>query len=246
MQNFDISIGINEVRKVNAQGSFLRYYSGSAAGLDETILVTYDGGSVILKAGQSVKLPDSVSEWLISNYKKQAPIIGVIVIGDGEILDSSIAGSVSVIDGGMARTDANSAFLMAGGANPVAGQYMHLQIYNPVGSGKNAFIESLQFSSAAAGSVILMSSDTPLSAAMGYGISKKIGGVYSGAYLGRTTSATVLGLNLMMANQVSANIVQTVNYREPIMLAEGKGITLVSQVLGVQINANFEFFEQAI
>lgn len=247
MQNFDISIAVGSVRRINANGKFFRYYNGSAAGLDETILVTYDGGSVTLKAGQSVKLNQSVSEWLVSNYKGQASILGVVVIGDGEITDTSIAGSVSVIDGGMARTLSNGAFLASGASAAVAAQYSHLQLWNPSGSGKNVILEAFSFSTNVASGINFYRDVAQRSTANNAVVSKYLSGAVGVAVLRSENNAVMqFAGGVMLSYLTPASVVQTLNLKEPIVIPPASGLNFVTASVNVSVVGNFEFFEQAI
>ena len=59
MQYYDITVQANGRQLVEAQGTFLYYLSGNAGGADNTIKVTLGlgGTSVLLKPGQSIRLP---------------------------------------------------------------------------------------------------------------------------------------------------------------------------------------------
>lgn len=247
MQNFDITIAVNQVRKLNAKGSFFRYYSGSAAGLDETILVTYDGGSVFLKAGQSIRMPNPVSEWLISNYKKQAAIIGMVVVGDAEILDSNVSGSVSVIDGGFYRTLSGEAFIAAPSTTGSAGQSPLVQLWNPSGSGKNVIVEAISLSVSAA-STVNVGLDAVQAAVAGITVMNKKSGMGVGAAVAKTGSVAYpyAGFVYGLAYQVAANVVQTINFAEPIMLSPNVGLSALASANMSAMYCNFEYFEQAI
>lgn len=244
MQNFDITIPVGQVFKISANGAFLRYYNGSAAGLDETILVTYNGGSTILKAGQSIKLPMSVSEWLISNYKGQAAIVGVLVIGDGEITDSSVAGSVSVIDGGIARTLSGAGFLGTTSLTAAAGQFPCCQIWNGYGNPTNVILEAFSFSSNVAGFVGVGSSAMINAGTVLQGGNKKIGGALSASKIVASSLAAYPAGTPMLSYTSSANGIVTINLKEPIVIPPYSGLFIASGVAASALAVNFEYYEQ--
>lgn len=245
MQNFDILIAVGQVRRINANGSFFRYYNGSAAGMDESILVTYNGGSVALKAGQSIKLPTSVSEWLVSNHKGQASIVGVVVIGDGEITDTSIAGSVSIIDGGVARSESGCAFLASGPAGSIAGNFSHVQLWNAVGTGKSLILEAIGFSAQAAVTLGIFKDVVPRAVWYQQAANKKFGGAAGGAAVRNEYNAISQGSGVnMLSISLAAGGSSVVNFKEPVIIGEGYGLTIVASVVNLGFSANFEFYER--
>lgn len=105
MQYYDINVGVNKPQEVSAQGKFIYFLSGSAGGADSTIAVRMgnSGDVVLLKPGQSFRMPTGLSpidRWTLSNFANILPIIGVVLIGEGEFEDNRISGSVEVLTAG--------------------------------------------------------------------------------------------------------------------------------------------------
>jgi hypothetical protein len=85
---------------------------------------------VVLKPGQAVRLDAAdgkAVDWRLSNYAKQAAISGFVVIGDGQLDDSTITGDVNVVDGGLSPARLANRCLMSAMpltfARAVAAQY---------------------------------------------------------------------------------------------------------------------------
>lgn len=243
--------------RISAAGTYLRYYSGAAAGLDSRIIVKCDSRSlaVVLKPGQAVRLDAAdgkAVDWRLSNYAKQAAISGFVVIGDGQLDDSTITGDVNVIDNAFSRTIGNGAFVGAANNNaPVAAQNPNVELWNPAGSGKLVVVESLCFSSSTAQTIVVGDSSTALASAMAAGsvMSKYSAGVV-GASVGvgemrYTNQAGAPIVNSPMQFQVLANIPQVINFREPFVLPEGRGLLLYGVTVNSYLICNFEWFEQA-
>lgn len=249
LQYFDITIPPGQTREVPCEGTYFRFYQGSAGGNDAGLLVKSDTGAVvsILYPGQSLKLPDSVRLWKLANYKGAGTISGIVVIGDGEIQDTTIAGTVSMVDGGKARTAAGSAFSGSVYCPQSAGNYAHVGAWNPAGSGKNCFIESIAISGAVAQSFNIRAATVQLTTPVGMA-SKKISGTASATVSGTQGLPAVQNGGALLYNgyiQASANLV--INFREPVLLPPGNGIVVMGYTITTgDLSGNFEFFEEPI
>jgi hypothetical protein len=173
-----------------------------------------------------------------------------VLVAGADFVDDRVTGEVSVIDGGKARTRSNTAMTAQIYCGAVAGQYAHCQLWNPADSGKNAFIEQLFLNGAAAQGVSVLSHNAALSTAAGTPRpqSKKVGGAQSALFNYKQNAAAaiptgqVLGLFAAPANQTIL-----LPFREPFMLPPGQGIVAyVNSVQNTDLNAVFEFFEEAV
>lgn len=246
LQYYDITIPANTSRQLAAPGSYFRYYSGQAGGLDETITLKSGNGAVmcLLKPGQSIKLPEAVTDWQIGNYANAATITGMVVVGDGEIQDSSIAGSVSVIDGGFARTNSKVAFLGQSSIAATPGLYSHCAIFNPLASGKVLVLEAMAFSASAAAVVWLGGIAAALATAGAASNNKLLGSSATAANLCREANAGILMSTVALGYQVAAGSVQTINFKEPIVINPGFGFCAALTTANLQLNANYEYYEK--
>lgn len=168
-------------------------------------------------------------------------------LGSGDAGTRKLSGVVSVIDGGKARSLAGAAFsaYVVGGA--VAGQYPLVQLWNPVGSGKNAVLEQILILSTTGpwnGGMYVY--NAPLGVAGPAPMSKKAGGA-AGASLTRTDNTAAPGVGVGQLGSVAGTSSVSATYKlsEPIILPPGFGLTVVGS-LGQNVAATYEFFEEAI
>lgn len=151
-----------------------------------------------------------------------------------------VSGTVSVVDGGKARTLANQvfgyrAFIGAAGA----GIYNYGQLWNPVGSGKRLVIKSLMCSGASA---TVMIGDAVIGVANGTVKSKLSGGAAPAAasYLAQTAGALA-----GTTSQVDSipNGVPNVQ-QEPIVIKPGYGLIIGGDVANVPVTLTAHFIEE--
>lgn len=252
MQIYDITIAPNNVQEVASQGRYIYYYNGSAGGADASITVKHDmsGTAIVLKPGQAFRLDDKErggGRWLIGNYANTAPILGRIVVGNGRIDDNTITGSVEVIDGGKNRTKAGMAFMMYANQVQTAGQVTINQLWNPVGSGKNAIVERINLTcGGTAQAIVVRLTNTPLPGATGCQ-SKLVGGPVSSCVVQGVSQAGLATGTVVWAMYFAANSTVTLPLSEPIILPPGSGISASSgQPTGLDVPFSVEFYEESI
>jgi hypothetical protein len=237
--------------RISAAGTYLRYYSGAASGLDSRIVVKCDSRSlaVVLKPGQAVRLDAAdgkAVDWRLSNYAKQADISGFVVIGDGQLDDSTITGDVNVVDGGLSRTLANQAYIGYAFCAAVAAQYSHTQLWNPAGSGKNLFLETFNLSSPTAGTLIAGRFAAQYGSASTAVVNKYFGGA-AGVGIQRYTNNAVPQITEYAASySVAANVAVPVELREPILIPPGQGFIASHNMVNAAMTCVHEWYEQAI
>ncbi|OJY20754.1 hypothetical protein [Pandoraea sp. 64-18] len=249
MQQFDITVPANKPFVVNAPGRFIKYVAGSNGGGDATLLVTpgLAGGQVLaLVPGQAYRVAANQpvpSSWTVANKAGGAAIIGQVVVGDGDFMDATVAGIVSVIDAGVARALGNQAFIGQTYVGPVAAQYSKAQIWNPVGSGKTIYIEGVAIGLGAAGSVGMIASAVAIGANTGTISPKVLGGVAGVAVINSLTEAAAPAQGFGNAYGQAQTTFQY-PYREPIVLKPGNGLIVPCQNVNTAITAMFEWYEQ--
>lgn len=157
MQLYDITIAANTTRQLDAPGSYFYYYAGSAGGADSTITLRglSSGLRIILKPGQAFRLPAGQIEtsWVLTNLANVATIIGSVIVGDGDITDNRVTGSVEVVDGEKYRTMAGGMFVASSYSPAAAGNYSFVQLWNPAGSGKNLIVGQIGLSTSLASAI---------------------------------------------------------------------------------------------
>lgn len=168
-----------------------------------------------------------------------------VIIGRGEGGVDRIMGEVSVIDGGKARTIAGSAYSGYAGCAAAAANYPHVQLWNPVGSGKNVFLESFLVSCSSAALVTAGTYGVALANVITPASSKKYGGPASVAVQQYQNNAAMISGNLLMGQQLQASQNLTINFREPVVLVPGSGMVIGAQTQNCALTASFEYFEEA-
>lgn len=247
MQTYDIQISsASDVERINAQGDYIYYLSGSAGGSSDCIEVRgiNTGFRVHLKPGQGMRLPMGKVErdWLIKpSLSIAGSLYGAVVIGEGEIFDNRVTGSVEVIDGGKNRTNADISHMgYVSCAND--GVIAHLQLWNPVNSGKNLIVEQLLNVAPAASIPQFGFNKAQISTNSGAGKSKKDGGNTSVAQLRSQASATVLENGIICLMQPNSVLRMT----EPLIVSPGNGLIIRQNTSGYDLACSFEWYEEAI
>lgn len=253
MQYYDITVAANGRQLVEAPGSFLYYLNGNAGGADSTIKVTLGlgGTSVLLKPGQSIRLPANVKPidtWRIENYANAQTILGQVLVGMGDFHDSNVTGTVQVVDGGKARTLSGAAFMANGQQTAISAQYALVQLWNAPGSQKNLVVEAIAINSSTAQQIGYGFASSAYTTAGGWGVAKKAGSQASAAsrIFYQTQAAAPWTTNTGMG-VITVPALQTVekSLHEPIVVAPGYGIAAWASVVNTDLNATFEYFEES-
>lgn len=232
--------------------SVIRFDEGNAGGSAPVIRVRSIDGSEVdaeLKPGRQLRLNRAVQGVMITSLTGGA-VSGEISLGDGDIVDAAVTGTVEVIDSSVNRTLAGQGFNLINFCASVASQYAHAQLFNPVGSGKRVRVDQVVVSVSQAGGVNAGLVSVPLSAAglTPNGHSKLSGAPGSIAQGWRQNSATDLtaGSSLQAFVESVANTSQMIRFAYPVILLPGYGLTVRPSVLGASINAWYEFVEEAL
>lgn len=237
--------------QLSAPGNYLRYVSGDAGGLDSRILVRNDtiGLDAVLKPGQAVRLPvteKKATRWLITNYRKAGNITGMLVIGDGQLDDSSITGDVSVIDGGKSRTLNQSAFMGAFAVSAVAAQYSQAQLYGALNV--RALVKSIRLSASVATPIVLRQTVTAMATPAGNAYSKRTaaaGALQAACQMKVQQSAgQVTGYNDCDVAYLAANTPYIYTFSEPFSIHNGAGLCIIPNTVNVAISGSFEWTEE--
>lgn len=253
MEIYDIAIAPGQVRDIFCQGSYVYFYSGSAGGADATITVNQDsrGQRVLLQPGQAYRMPggDAGTRWLIGNHRGEGTIAGRLVIGQGELTDNRVTGSVEVIDGGKARTLTNSAFMGRVGHNGGVGNFAELQLRNPEGSGKNLFVSQIMIATFKLAAISVRSFSAELANIAAPAPSKDAGAAASTAQLRFQSSAAlsfeVVGQQYFGAD-VAAGSLSPIRFSEPLLIRPGRGVLVSSNVTDNATTMNIEYIEEAL
>lgn len=173
-----------------------------------------------------------------------AQTVDVQISGGGAGSDR-VLGEVSIIDGGRSRTLAGMAFIGTAGVAGVAGQYPHIQLFNPAASGKNVIVESLVGTVATAGFVQAFGHSVALAALVGGAPSKRVGAAASTAELRTLSAAGAVGVGQLLGATLQANSNFEFALAEPVVLVPGTGLLFRGALAG-DLSVTVEFFEEAV
>lgn len=251
MQVYDIQIsGASDVERINAQGDYIYYSNGLAGGSSACVEVRgiNTGFRVKLMPGQGMRLPLGRVErdWLIKpDTQISGSLIGAVVIGEGEIFDNRVTGSVEVISGELSRTDASVAFYGSTSTGATVGQYSVIQLINPTGGNKDLIVTSVSCVTSANQSVQVravdqligvVDSNFPNAISKG-GVGVSVGQIRYG------TVPSVVGVRLLHW-YAEASKFNRLQFVEPIVLKPGKGVAIHSVIQNTDLLANFEFWQR--
>lgn len=171
-----------------------------------------------------------------------------ISVGDGaEITSARVAGEVSVIDGSQKRVTQNKSFYAGLGALGVAGQYSHIQIFNPLGSTVNAYIDTIILDSNVDGAITLRQSTSEILELSTNGGNKNFsGGNTSQIKIKRENNAIVLGSQNITGMLLKASTPMSLSLKDVIRLSPGTGLIVVAQDVNTSIKASFQYYEETI
>lgn len=247
MTNYPLIIPAGATVSVNTQNNFVYYESASAGGVDTSIKVVTDGGNeFILKVGQGARLQNSFKSLYVSNLMGQGTIIGNLVLSDGDFVDHRVVGTVSVISGELARTDAGIAFFGVTLPGAAAANYSAAQLWNPITSGVALVLTSLTVSSSVASVMQLSTFASAFSQIDGTnpnGTCKKAGAAVSKAEIRFDRLPALTGSRLHQLS-ISPNLSCRLQLIEPILLAPGYGAHVMQTVPNTDLTVNFEYWQR--
>lgn len=249
LQYYDFTLAPGKTVEIPAEGSYIRYYTGYALGLDESILVKGDTGAIQcpLKPGQAISLPGNVRSWFLSNKAGAATITGIVVVGNGEISDSQVAGSVNVINGEIARVKAGLVYMGSTGIAGAAGAYSICQLWNPAGTNKNLVLNKCSVFSASPQQVSISVYNAAFGSVSGAVLSKKIDAVgASVAQLRNGTSVSGIGSTMGQFGIEATYGSKDFQFSEPIVIPPGCGIIAHAQAFNITQWATFQWNEEAV
>jgi hypothetical protein len=224
------------------------YYRKATAGQDypEIQVKTNTGDMVKLKPGEGFTFSRQYESLIITNADAQVTITGELVAGDGSFQANRIQGEVSVIDGGRTRTLNGKAFIVYGSNAGGVGKYGYIQLKNPSGSGLNCFVQNVGMASAdqAGGLLRLSAYDTSLTPFGSSPRSKNIGGTDSTMELNYGEDASGFGTTILYMPFERIYEYKLQDFREPLMLAPGKGMLAGVLATGKQTMVQFQFFTE--
>lgn len=198
-----------------------------------------------MQAGDYVQEVEFDAVWVVNGTVGQSVELQIAAGGAGS---SRVMGEVSVINGELNRVKAGGVFIGAPWVGASPGNLGHIQLFNPVGSGKNLIFSKLSAYAPAgvAFPVSILSHGVALATLFGKGANKKIGGAQSVAEFRTATSAAAVGS--MMAAFAIEQVGKSVdfNFSEPIIVPPGYGLNFASGVANQTFSTSVQWFEESI
>lgn len=176
----------------------------------------------------------------------------VVVVADADFVDNTVLGTVSMIDGGKARTLALQTYSIGGSVSGVAAQFSAVQFYCAT-PGVRAVVSQITVQSTQAdGLAIAPSAGGYLTTLVGSARNKRVGGAGSTASGLRTQTVGAVPPVIAVSPpyfQVNVPASGSYTYRltEPIVIpgaANGVGIVVYASTAANSIGASFEFYEE--
>lgn len=156
-----------------------------------------------------------------------------------------VSGTVSVVDGGKARTIAGQAFATYIGMGAIAGQYSRIQLFNPVGSGKSVILKAYKVTASAATTCFVHQFNSPLLSGGTMLNSKMPGGLPPIAQSRYESNAALLAvtrpIDYLNFTGIGTNAFVM---QEPIVIPSGWGVILENATQNQRLDASFEWIEE--
>lgn len=237
-QIYEFNLAANQSVELLVEGGFYKLLAASG-----NVKVSREGGSSIgpLLPGQGERL--NFKRLTIQDISGAANTIDILV-ADESFVDTRIYGNVQVIDGGRLITmngDAFGGWAQLGGT---AGNYTHLQLWNPAGRTKNIALSKIIIGSGTGSPVLqLRWYATPLATLWANPNSKKLGAANSTAELRNETPATIYGNGANLKVWGIANTPYPFEFKEPLIIQPGMGLVVVNDTVNSHAYACFDFYE---
>lgn len=153
----------------------------------------------------------------------------------------STTGLVEVVDGGRSRVLAGVGFSGVAAQTALAGNYSYAQLFNPVASGKNMFIEQIAAQTGGAAGMIIGFQNAVTGALTGLvPQNKKAGGAVGvGKFYAGTSAAAIAGIYALLNGNIWT-------LKEPLLLPPGYSCFLRGNIVNQDVQAAFEFFEEPV
>ncbi|WAL84956.1 hypothetical protein OYT13_11420 [Pandoraea sp. XJJ-1] len=158
MQTYDINLaapGANgSMQIIEAEAKIIDFLVCSDPNGSIKVIPDMQQGGAAIQLGQGLEVANTVKRWLIVNTSAGA-ITGTVLLSDKGFRNSrmfgsvtvlgtvGVSGNVSVIDNSRSLTQSGIEFVANVGVQAAAGQYGLMGVFNPAGSGINAYISGI-------------------------------------------------------------------------------------------------------
>jgi len=245
----DFAAGIAKTYQV--VGNFFRLKKATGAA-GETVDVTFRRGGGTLNVdltksdpGDYAFVPEGFDSITVVSTVNQEL---TMQIARGQVGSNAVLGTVSVIEGGKSRSLAGAAFSASNSSAALAGNYSHVQLWNPAGTGKRLIVTEVLLATAVAGSLSLRRHNVALATLSGaVPMNKRLDAapVASVAQLRDEQNAAQLGT--FAGSVMAAGIASFLwKFSEPYSVEPGFGLQAVGSAVNEIVRANFQWFEETI
>lgn len=225
---------------------------------DADLLVESASFRVPMIVGRRVEVADSMVGVVQITNRGSVSAVGVLYVGSGDIRDSTVVGTVAVVNDNKSRTERGEAFFNEKSQPAVAAKYSISMIANPAGSGKRLIVNRLIGGAwAGSGSMSMFTSkdyeSLELELAVSFTGSKtakgnKLISGSDGVGLLRTlvsTSASPINLFSVGTMRVNAPGMAEYKFTEPVIILPGESMGVIGHIVNEQIDCNIEWFEES-
>lgn len=234
------------------------YYESSPSAGDTTIRVVMQGGAgseYLLKVGQGFRAAQDYEQLLVTN-PGATDITGSLVLADAGFFDNrvvgtvsisgqvSVVGTVDVVDGGIARSLGDVAFMSDNASAPVAAKYSAAQIWNP-STTKIVVVKRVIASSAVGGSLFLSPVTVMATTFVKNAQSKRAGSANVSVAAMRNEQVSAQYANRYLGLNIGANSVLDLKLEEPFALMPSTGLNVWGWI-NQDISCTFEFYERLL
>lgn len=239
---YDVTLAPGASGNIAVLGSYAKVSSAPAG----AVQLRLDGGEAFsLQEGQGIRLPDGCTQFRDVTIKNTAAIAQTIVvfIGDTRFEDTRITGTVSVVDGGKARTISSQAFVGYNGNTSGGATFTVVQLRNPTTT-KRLVVKRVTLSTSIAG-IVQMSRHAVALADGPYNVYSKLlaAPAAMSALIYRDLLAATPG-NQMFSLQLVANTPFVMVLEEPIVIPPGESLCFTMTVFSATFTAIYEGFEE--
>lgn len=198
-------------------------------------------------AGRGYNVRKGFDQLTLNNSGALA-IVGTIQIADDDLIDNRVTGDVSVIDGEKVRTLSNGRIMGRAVCGPVVAKYPHLQLWNPLATGKNLIVSGLSISAAIVTDVYVAGGNAAFANAAQSG-SALIGSVAGWSGEPRSENLNAVepdNFGSLAVISAQASLMVAVRLSGPIVIPPGYGLTVKSVAQNHYLYANYEWFEEPV
>lgn len=230
----------NQQIKQNIAGNFLR-----VSECQYTVTIEIISGNRIVGRMANMQAGDYVRDFEFDGYIITNGGIGqnvTIQVCGGGVGSDRVLGEVSVIDGGRKITESKLAFGGMASSDASAGNFAVSQLFNPAGSGVRIELTQVVVSSLNDGALHIRSHSQPASTLFGYGSNKFIGQAASKGELRSGSVATAPG-SVIDVFFCKASSPFQFRFSDPLIIEEGKGVSVINGATGTNSLASFEWRE---